>query len=317
MRCRRLWLVGFIAAVAACSSRRHVDAPGFANGSRLSVRYDEVDGTRVLRAFYDTARNEECGFQLIPGGAACLPRSALLDGWFADAGCSDPLVDIPPVSAGRTAPQALVTDADNACAAPPTVRLLGDVVPGPAAYYLKSDGSCVQNPPNAKIVLRRIGDEVPLDRFVHATPVVEPVSDLLGAVVLVADDGARYTVFGHDPTHDEWTRSVAVGDGQTRWWPVHIAYNYGPGAPGTPGTVFADAGCSQPTGLKDAHNALCPITTVVEYVPGDACQQFTTRLHHAGAPVAGSRSARHRGRRRVRPQPAEPDRSHDALRRDG
>ena len=288
MRCRRLWLVGLFAAAAACSSRRHVEAPGFANGSRLAVRYDEVDGTLLLRAFYDTARNEECSFQLIPGGAACLPRSASLDGWFADSGCSDPLVDIAPVSAGRTPPQALVSDAANGCDAPPTVRLLGDVVPPAQAYYLKSDGSCMQNPPNSKIVLRRLGDEVPLASFVHATPRVEPVSDAVGAVVLVADDGARFTVFGHDTAHDEWTRSMAVGDGQTRWWPVHIAYNYGPGAPGTPGTVFADAACSRPTGLKDAHNALCPITTVIEYVAGDACQQFTTRLHQAGAPVAGS-----------------------------
>ena len=69
---------------------------------------------------------------------------------------------------------------------------------------------------------------------------------------------------------------------------MHVAYNYGPGAPGTPGTVFADAACSRATGLKDAHNALCPISAVVEYVPGDACQQFTTRLHRAGAPVAGA-----------------------------
>ncbi|MGZ3427053.1 MAG: hypothetical protein ACXVCV_10415 [Polyangia bacterium] len=286
MRFRRLWLVGLLVAVAACSSRRHVEEPGFANGTRLGVRYDELAGTRVLRAFYDTARDEECAFQLLPDGAACLPQTALLDGWFADAACSEALVHIPRVAAGRSPPRALVTDAANACDGPPTVRALGDVVPPTQAYYLKSDGSCMQNPPNATIVLRRIGDEVPLDRFVHATPRVEPVSDLLGAVVLVADDGARFNLFANDQRHDEWTRSVAIGDGQSRWWPVHIAYNYGQGAPGTPGSVFADAACSRPTGIKDAHNALCPFTSVIEYVPGDACQQFTIRLHQAGAPVA-------------------------------
>ncbi len=285
---RRLWLVGLVIAVAACSSRRHLEAPGFANGARLSVRYYELAGTRVLRAFYDTARDEECAFQLIPGGAACLPQTALLDGWFADPACSDALVEIQPVAAGRSPPRALVTDAANACDQPPTVRALGDVFPPGEAYYLKSDGTCVQNPPDATIVLRRIGDDVPLDRFVHAAPRVEPVSDGVGAVVLVADDGARFTLFGNDEAHGEWTHSVPLGDGQSRWWPVHIAYNYGPGAPGTPGSVFADAACSRPTGIKDAHNALCPITGVIEYVPADACQQFTIRLHQAGAPVAAA-----------------------------
>jgi hypothetical protein len=286
MRSRRLWLVGLFVAVAACSSRRHVEGLGFANGTRLAVRYDEVGGANVLRAFYDTARDEECTFQIIPGGAACLPRTAQADGWFADSGCSQPLVSIPRVSPGRSPPTALVTDAANACDAPPSVRALGDVFPPTEAFYLKSDGSCMQDPPDAKIVLRTIGDEVPLDRFVHASPRVEPVSDLLGAVVLVADDGARFTMFANDQTHGEWTHSLPLGDGQSRWWPVHIAFNYGPGAPGTPTSVFADAACSRPTGIKDAHTALCPITSVIEYVPGDACQQFTIRLHQAGAPVA-------------------------------
>ena len=288
MRGRRLCLVGLFVAVSACSSRSHVQAPGFANGTRLAARYDDLDGTRVLRAFYDTARDEECSFQLLPDGAACLPQSALLDGWFADSGCTEEVVEIPHVAAGRASPDVLVTDPDDACAGPPTVRALGDMVPGPEGYYIKSDGSCVQNPPDAKIVLRRIGDEIPLDRFVHATPMVEPVSDAVGTVVLAADDGASVTMFGNDPTSGEWTRSVLAGDGSSRWWPVHLAYNYGQGAPGTPGTFYADAGCSVPTGIKDAHNALCPITTVFEFVPGDACQQFTLRLHQAGASVAAA-----------------------------
>ena len=76
------------------------------------------------------------------------------------------------------------------------------------------------------------------------------------------------------------------GDGSTRWWPVHLAYNYGNGVPGTPGAFFADSACAVATGIKDAHNALCPITAVYEYVPADACQQFTLTLHQAGAPVA-------------------------------
>ena len=288
MRRRRSSLVA-LSLLAACASRPHLEAPGFANGTRLAVRYDELDGTRLFHAFYDTARDVEGAFRLLPGGgAACLPQSALLDGWFADAGCSDPLVEIPRVPAGRSPPRAIVTDADDACAAPPTVRAVGAVFPSADAYYLKSDGSCMQNPPDAKIVLARIGDAIPLDRFVHGAPVVEPAAAAVDALVLVADDGARFSLFGHDRAHDEWTRSVQVDAGQSRWWPVHIAYNYGPGAPGTPGSVFADSACSQPTGIKDAHDALCPISAVVEYVPADACQQFTIRLHQAGAPVAAT-----------------------------
>jgi hypothetical protein len=286
---RRPWLVAaLVVAAAACSSpRRHIAAPGFANGSRLSVRYDEVGGARLWHAFYDSQRDEECAFQLLSdGGAACLPQSALLDGWFADGNCTEPVVEIPHVPSGRTPARAYVADPANACDAAPTVHVLGDVVPGPDAYYLRSDGTCMQNPPNSKIVLRKVGDEVALSSFVHATPLIENVSAALGAVVLVADDGARFNLFGHDPARDEWTRAVSPGDGTTRWWPVHLSYNYGNGVPGTPGAFFADSGCNVATGIKDAHNALCPITAVYEYVPGDACQQFTLTLHQAGAPVA-------------------------------
>jgi len=286
MRGRRSSLVA-LSLLAACSSRPHLEAPGFANGTRLAVRYDELDGTRLFHAFYDTARDEECAFHLLPGGdAACLPQSALLDGWFADANCQEPVVEIPRVPSGRSPARAYVADPDNACAAAPTVHALGDVVAGPDAYYIRSDGTCMQNPPNSKIVLRKIGDEVPLSSFVHATPTIEPAASALDAVVLVADDGARFTMFGHDPARDEWTRAVSPGDGSTRWWPVHLAYNYGNGVPGTPGAFFADSACNVATGIKDAHNALCPITAVYEYVPADACQQFTLTLHQAGAPVA-------------------------------
>ena len=288
MRSCRPWLVvGLAVTVTACSAQHHVEAPGFANGTRLAVRYDEVAGTRLLRTFYDRTRDEECSFQLLPGGAAaCLPQSGLLEGTFADAACTDPLVAVLRVPAGRSTARALVTNAANACDAPPTVRALGEVVPAPDAYYLSSDGSCKKNAPDAKIVLQRIGDEVPLDRFVHATAEVNPVSAAVGAVVLVADDGARYTVFGNDNARGEWSHSLPLADGASHWSPVHVAFNYGSGAPGTPGSVYADAACSRPTGIKDAYNALCPITTVLEFVPADACQQFTTRLHQAGAPVA-------------------------------
>jgi len=149
----RPWLVCAV-ALAACSSRPHVVAPGFASGTRLAARYDDLGGTLLFRAFYDSARDEECAFRAVPdGGAVCLPQSAWLDGWFADADCSEPVVEIPRVPAGRSPPRELVTDAANGCASAPTVRALGDAVPGPQGYYVKSDGSCVQNPPGAKIVL--------------------------------------------------------------------------------------------------------------------------------------------------------------------
>ncbi len=287
MRRRALLVVGVVVAAAACSSRRHVAAPGFANGSRLAARYDDVAGTTVLRTFWDRARGEECAFQLLPdGGAACLPASALADGWFADAACSDELVEIPDVPAGRTPAQSLVVAPDDACTQAPTVRALGPVFPTADAWYRKSDGSCVQGHGGTRpATLRRIGDAVPLASFVHAGARVEPGSGGVDAVVLVADDGARLTLFGFDRARAEWAHAITDDDGQRRWWPVHVAYNYGAGAPGTPGTYFADAACAQPTGIKDAFDALCPITTVVEFVPGDACTPFTTRLHAAGAPV--------------------------------
>src|SRR6185437_5171041 len=83
---RRPWLAALVVVAAACSARPRVDAPGFANGTRLAARFDDLDGTRLFVAFYDKTRDEECTFQLLPdGSAACLPKSGLLDGWFADA----------------------------------------------------------------------------------------------------------------------------------------------------------------------------------------------------------------------------------------
>ncbi|MGZ3439491.1 MAG: hypothetical protein ACXVDD_08240 [Polyangia bacterium] len=151
MRFRRLWLVGLLVAVAACSSRRHVEEPGFGNGTRLGVRYDEIAGTRVLRAFYDTARDEECAFQLLPDGAACLPQTALLDGWFADAACSEALVHIPRVAAGRALPivvgdvhrpPARLTVADRHAAGPLVVPLVvGEQVEARAVIGNEHDGA--------------------------------------------------------------------------------------------------------------------------------------------------------------------------------
>ena len=123
---------------------------------------------------------------------------------------------------------------------------------------------------------------MPLDSFVHAAATVEHAGARIDAVVFVGDDGSRLTAFGQDETRGEWSAAHAAEDGVRRWWPVHIAYNYGAGAVGTPGAVFADAACSRATGIKDAYDALCPITTVVEFVPVDACQ-FAIQLHDAGA----------------------------------
>ena len=252
------------------------------------MRYDEVGGTRVLRAFYDTARSQECAFQLIPGGAACLPQSALARRLVHRRRLQRSARRDSARSGRPLAADALVTDAANACDAPPTVRALGDVFPPTQAYYLKSDGSCMQNPPDAKIVLRRIGDEVPINRFVHATPTRRAGLRLRRR----RRPRRRRRRALHDARQRRGARRVdaqhGLGDGTSRWWPVHVAYNYGAGAPGTPGSVFADAACSQPTGIKDAHDALCPITTVIEYVAADPCQQYTIRLHQAGAPIAAS-----------------------------
>lgn len=286
---RRALLFCCAAVAAVGCSRSPVVGPGFQSGTRLAARYDELDGLRVLRSFYDRARDEECMFRVVGDHAVCLPASAAANGWYTDGTCTEEIVEIPPVADGRTPAQSLVTDPVNACDGVPTVHALGPQFPTADAWFRKSDGSCAQGSGGTRTAtLRRIGAQVPIDAFVRATLAVEHGDARIGAAVYVADDGARLNGFGWDETRGEWTQVAVDSDGARRWWPVHLAFNYGPGSLGTPGTFYADTGCTQPTGIKEAHNALCPITAVVEFVAADACTQFTTRLHAAGAPVAAT-----------------------------
>ncbi|MCU1283200.1 MAG: hypothetical protein JWM53_6746 [bacterium] len=288
MRRRAILLIGATLLLgSACSSRAPVQAADFSNGKRLAVRYDEAPGgLKIFRAFYDTKLDQECQFRLLPDGARCLPTSAWRNGWFADAACTEALAQMPTPASLDLHASAVVDDPVNACEQAPIVRELGERIFVDKAYQISiSDGSCVLLPVHGA-ELHRIGAELPIERFVHADLRIEPVSDAVGAVVMAAEDGSRQTAFGYDQLRGEWSYGTRADDGKRRWWPVHVAFNYGLGSLGTPGTVYDDSACAQPLAVKEAHNALCPITSVVEFGAADACGQYSPRIHVAGATVA-------------------------------
>ncbi len=140
--------------------------------------------------------------------------------------------------------------------------------------------------------MNRIGDPVPIDRFVGATEQVSSVSARIGAVVLAADDGALLRTAGYDLTRGEsvrpWAFDLVEGGAMEVWWSRQEAFHFEGSGHGA--HLYADARCSRPVASRNAASAICPITVVTEYttdagqvphaagavVPQDALHQLDT-----------------------------------------
>lgn len=273
-------LLALLATSSACATP--ADPFGFRSGTRLKAKYVEGGGTRVFEVFHDTVRDEDCAFgtagqrlQVGPGGVTyCLPVARVAFVGYADSNCTEPLYEVPP----DTREPVLVDPAERNCEELPTVHALGNPYQG-QTYFRDLDGLCFANLVVDSAL--RVSDPVPIDRFVRATKVVEAAGDRLSRIVLVADDGARLLAGAFDVQRNE---AVEPGfDGEDRWVPSGIAYNYGAGTLGTPGATYADASCTRPTAVKDAYDAVCPITAAYEFVE-NACGQlgYGGRWHEVG-----------------------------------
>lgn len=288
-------LLGLIvaASIIGCDSAAP-DPYGFRSGSRLKARYLEGGGTKVFLAFHDTERDEDCNFGigghglgaiLGPGGVGyCLPIERPWDAGFADPSCTEKLVH----TGEGTAPTVVVVEPEYSCSEFPTVFSIAEPYAG-TLYGFDQDGKCASFGPAGSGV-KRVGAEVPLERFVRAEETIESAGGRMSRVVLVSDDGARLTTTAYDDERSEPVLvSWASDPADARWTPRNLAYNYGEGSLGTPGTVYVDPGCTRPTGIKDAYDAFCPITAVYEFVP-DGCHGYVGRFHEAG-PILDTTSA--------------------------
>lgn len=142
------------------------------SGSRIKAKIlTAEDGTKTPFGFRDTARNEDCSFQMIDGKLRCLPSGASVrDEWFSDSTCKKRLVmaskgcDVPTVALSQT----------TYCAATGyksvSVYNVGPRYNGTSVYIL-SGASCTAQPASSYTTswdLYQLGEEIPLDQFVAA-----------------------------------------------------------------------------------------------------------------------------------------------------
>lgn len=172
-----------LSSLAAVGCRSPSDPFGFRSGSRLKAKYIEGGGTTVFTTFHDSARNEDCAFgtsgvdaMVGPGGVTyCLPIAQPERRGFADAKCTERLVEVPE---GSTA--SVVVDApDRNCEQFPTLYGLGDPYQG-LTYDLDFDGNCYATGALDHPV-RRVGAELSRDDFVRAEETRESAGDRLEA----------------------------------------------------------------------------------------------------------------------------------------
>lgn len=142
------------------------------SGTRLKARtYTAEDGAQQFIGWFDSQRNENCGFGMAADGKIrCLPGGAgTLPGFFGDSGCSQPVLT---VAVGCTPPatvQSTVTDGAS-CGALPATKILSVGAKHAGGTFRGAPGSCINNTlPVSAGDLYETGAEIPASSFVAAT----------------------------------------------------------------------------------------------------------------------------------------------------
>jgi hypothetical protein len=190
-------------AVPACGDNE-VPQGAIRSGSRLRAMYfADPQGDRLFRGWFDRELGVECAWT---GGDAprCLP--ARLDtSVFADAACTEPLVEMPPPA-----------DPPDPCAvpAPSYVGVRRDACAWDAVdevwafsaatatvttvyQYTAETGACVERPADPAYAYRRV-EPVPADRFVGGERVDDVGRGRVRTRTIVADDGALAPLGAYD-----------------------------------------------------------------------------------------------------------------------
>jgi hypothetical protein len=147
------------------------------SGSRLkAIYYLGADGSKLqLAQWYDSQRGENCMFGMAAdGNYRCLPSSAAYPAsLFADAGCTQPLVEAysGPGCAAPTSARApsVSTGVSTGCAATPgsPVYQIGSLFTG--TPYSGTPSSCNKATAPSGYALYSLGAEIPASSFVSAT----------------------------------------------------------------------------------------------------------------------------------------------------
>jgi hypothetical protein len=136
-------------------------AGGYEGGSRLRVvTIEGEDGSVQPAGWFDTERDEQCGFRAADDGRLrCLPLAANVSGYFLDAGCSTPAVFSP-----NCAPSKYVALTDACSQGVSSLHLVGEQV-SPTEAFTGTPASCTPVLPPAG-GLYRVGESIALDSFV-------------------------------------------------------------------------------------------------------------------------------------------------------
>jgi hypothetical protein len=128
------------------------------------------DGAKQFSGWFDTQRNEECGFQVASDGVTrCMPTSiALSGGYFADAACAIPAV-LSSCTPGYVATYSQV----STC---PAYVKYGPVFAAvtTSALFIKNGAQCVSSSvPAGFTAYRAFGAEIAPSNFQSATVTTE------------------------------------------------------------------------------------------------------------------------------------------------
>ena len=176
------------------------------SGSRLKARWSAApDGRRLFRGWYDSLLATDCTFVPASDGVLrCLPAdSALLVPalYYADSACTAPVVE-----SGRTLPSQYL--GLFSCSLPAFIRQYtssgcdgsrgrifrrGPEVTGNTIFTKRPTPSCDPTFIVPGTAAFSLGEEIPATSFVKATRTPQPpaAGDLLQAIYLEAEDGAR------------------------------------------------------------------------------------------------------------------------------
>lgn len=235
----------------------------FGAGDRLEARTERFEGIEELVTFHDAELDVDCAFETVPGPDGrirCVPAGpSVVQGFFANDGCTDPVVD-------AAEPGAFVHDVPaDSCAA----DVAWYTAAGPTDVFARNlgTGDCEQVPDITGVALAPFAG----DGFVTADLVVEP-RGAIDAWVARADDGAWKVVSGFDSELGVRVGQGGFGAGAAGnvWWPrLQVAYVYG--------DVFADGACTEPLAQKLPGDAVCPALYGVTFLRGEP------PLYHLGA----------------------------------
>ena len=156
-----MWKLWAITALFTLSCGM-TEAPTEPSRLRRNVLHASDGTTLDTLSFFDTKRQEDCGFQQVRDRLYCLPQLLYISpGYFGDEACS-----IPAVYTSKCGSQPSLARTLDGCDTPPKFYTLK---PADHIYTMNGMGKCQPNPSFDGFAVYAADAEVPLSTFVSAS----------------------------------------------------------------------------------------------------------------------------------------------------